>query len=266
MVRGIHTRVASRPVLGKRRRSGSVSRPFKRRRVSRARKNIAFTSKYGLGKSIGFRSRRVNRKRWNRMLWNNTLQREHYRSLDSQSFSQTAANAPSLGWVIQDALSFGTPFWLAAGGARQTDAGTLPLFTGDIVLRGGKIGLLLSNPIADTTSIRVQVMLIRTNLNVDNTLTFGTEDIGWDPSLLVDFPSRVGRIIYRRDILLENGSTSEIEYRLRIQRIDQDNFISNKYTYRWWIMASNPEGTGTTTLSVTRYFNVSFSADAIGTT
>lgn len=264
MVRSRHTRVSSRSVLGKRGRGGNYVRAFKRRRtVRKGRKTIAFTSQSGIGRSLGFRSRKLVRRRWNSMLWNTTLQKEHYRSNLAQHFTISATNSPLMNYTVQNALNFANPFWLAAGGAVSTDAVAVPSFDGDIILRGGKIGLLLSNPIADTTSIRVQVMLIRTGLNVDPTITGTTVSVGWDPSLAVDFPSRVGKVIYRKDILLENSSTSEVEYRVKIQKIDQDNFLSNKYTYRWFIMACNPEATGSTSLAITRYYNLSFSADAI---
>jgi len=94
MVRGYHTRVASRSILGKRKRTGYASRPFKRRRVF-SQKFKSSTSNQGAGYGLQFKSRRLRGRRWRSKLWNDTLAKSHWRSVaaTTTTFSSNASSS-----------------------------------------------------------------------------------------------------------------------------------------------------------------------------
>jgi len=243
----------------------------KRRVVRRGRKSNAFTSQSSTGGGINYRARKTSRRAYKKHLWNSTQYLEHYRSIGSTGTSiNTQASVETMTLLIVEALqnSTATPFWTTTGGALAPDAThTLPSFRGDITLRGGKIGMRITNRI-DTTvgftnTIHGTIMLIRTTKNFDGTKVFSPQLVGWDPSLIADFDTYVGKVIYRKNFLLRDAESAMVEYRLPCRKFDQDDFTQTYNSYVWFIMAGSVDTIVPTPLQVLRTFNVSFSADAV---
>lgn len=272
MARVTHTRIASRSMLGKRRRAVSGVRPFKRRRFVRGRRSTNFTSQSGIGGGIRFKSRRVRRSTWRSMLWKTTLQKEHWRSYQAVSTTPTTlASTTTMSSVALPAIRFTNPFWVAAGGAISPDGSTaLPLFSGDVVVRGGTMGLRLTNQLdttaANAVNVHGMVYLVKTSKNYTPGGFPGTVFVGFDPTLISDFDTLVGRVLYRKSFLLKDAESALIEYRLRIQKFDVGDYVNDRNSYVWFIVLGSVDTATSHGVVATRYFNLSFSADAIGTT
>lgn len=260
-------RPRSMRALQRRRFTGGfrASSSRRRRRVS------AVSAQLGNVKSIGFRSRRMSRSAWRRALWRDTLFKQHWRSLESGS--QTL-NAPA---SIDDAElgylpALNASFWTAGGGTVASDVGgTVPLFTGDIVLRGGISKIQFSNnAVSDSIRVKLYMVWANTSPTVAGVLPAGGSivDAAWDPSLLADF-ARFGKVIGQREFIIVPGQRpTEVSYRYKPRKVDQVVFnnLGEQLFWMWTInQMSNVDG-GTQAVTVQRSHNVSFSGDAIGTT
>lgn len=268
MVRGFHTRIASRSVLGKRRRLVSGGSRFKRRRTNTGRRTRTLTTKSGFGSALRFKSRKLPRRRWNSMLWNSTLQKAHYRSNAALTSTVTTSLTNPTGVItIVDAIDNGVaPFYTVAGGAIVLDQGTaVPLFKDDIIIRGGKMCLSFLNSDA-ALSVEIQAWLIKPAPRINTTNLPSVVPAGWDPSLVSEFTKDVGRIMYSTKFLLEPGNISTVERRIPIQKIDQEAWADDGQRWKWIVLCRDYNNTLAVNVLVTSYFNLSFAGDAIGTT
>lgn len=273
MVRRFHTRVASRSVLGKRRRYG-LSRYRKRRRVTGRFRRTARTntnrSSFGIS-SGGYRTRRTSSRQWRSILWRNTIASTHYRSIgtgvDYPLFTPNNTSQASFFRITP-----GATFWLAGSGAQPIDAGgTVPIFNGDIILRGGIVKLTLTNtPNADglgSDPVRVNVFAIWTNKFYNSGYTLPTVvPLTWDPQVLPDFVT-YGKVLYRKDFLLKgDGEVAEITHRMRVQKIDKAIFNAGGSRLEFFILLSQTSNTeavaASESVSVQNSINFSFSSDA----
>lgn len=242
----------------------------RRRTTRRGRKSNAFTSQSGSGGAVNYKARKTSRRTYRNYLWNSTLFKDHYRSIGAVAVTlNTPAAVTTMSVLAEKALDNGVAsFWLAAGGAINHDpAQSLPTFSGDVILRGGKIGLRLAN-VLDTvasaaTTIQGTAMLIRTTKNFVSASITTPQPVGWDTSLIPDFDTKVGKILYRKNFLLKDSDTALIEYRLRLQKLDVGDFAANYNTYIWVILAGNTDNSSSHGVSVTKFYNLSFAADAI---
>lgn len=251
---------------GARRRLNFTSK--KRRVTRRGRRSTAFTVQSASGGGLRFKARKTSRRSYRKHLWDSTLFKEHYRS--NGSITVVLATDPSpntLSIISESALHSGVnPFYIAAGGARSPDPGfLLPLFNGDITLRGGMIGLRMCNTIdvtGATNSIQGTAFLVRTTKNWTSASVPTTVATGWDPTLIPDFDTRIGRIIYRKTFLLKDTDVAVIEYRLGVRKFDVTDLSLNYNNFVWIIAASNVDGSTARSLTYSKYWNVSFCGDA----
>lgn len=264
MARHMQTRKRSRS-------SAPKSRSYKRRRIVRRRggNSKAFTSQSGTGGGIRFKGRKTSRSTYKRLLWNNTTMMTKYRSnfaISNVSTTPVTINFQSL--TVRSAINFGSDFWTTAGGAIAPDATLpLPLFTGNIVLRGGTIGCRLVNnldtTLASSGTMHGTVMLIRTTKNFNPGIIPTSVPLGWDPTLVVDFNTQIGRIVYKKDFLLRDTEVCDVEYRLKIRKIDQkdyDNFFND---FIWIIKCGMVDSNTAQSYTATNYYNLAFVGDAV---
>jgi len=264
MVRTTQTRIASRSVLGKRRRAPS-GRAFKRRRFNPSRRRaVTQTTQSGFGRALQFRARRLSRRAWRNSLWRETRHLTHWRSNAGSTFVMTTQALASQATItIVDALhTTAGPFWTAAGGTLPVDSTAAPpTFRNDVVLRGGKIGLTFQNSSAGN-SVAVEAFLIETSNRANFAGLPAAVAVGWDPSLVSEFSSSIGRIVYRTKFLLEPLACSTIERRLRTRKIDQEAWNTNGIRPKWIIVARDFSNVTQVGVDVISDFNVSFSGDA----
>jgi len=242
----------------------------KKRKVGRrGRKTTAFTSQSGTGGGLRFKSKKTSRRAYKKHLWDSTLFKDHYRSTRAISSTiNTNTNTNDLVISAEAAYLFGiTPFYLAGGGAITNDAAVLlPAFTGDITVRGGMLGMRIANTLdtvaANTGSVQGTVFLIKTTKNWTAASIPIAGQVGWDPTLIADFDTKVGRILYRKNFLLRDADTATIEYRLPVHKVDQGDVVALYNTYVWLVLAGNVDSTLTKSMTITKYWNLSFTGDA----
>lgn len=161
----------------------------------------------------------------------------------------------------------GTGFWTTPF-ARALDASvSVPLFRGDVTLRGGRAGLSLSLSSTAVDTVDVTIYLVFTNDNPDLTRLSTPQSLGWDPEVTADFATRTGKVLLRRHALLTSLNTSMMmEHRLRIRKVDEVRHSTGGKQFIWVVHAVNLTSATAVVLQGNAFSNLSFSADAIGTT
>jgi len=242
----------------------------KRRRTFKRKsgRSVNQTSKATHGSSLTFRSRKLSRRRFKKLLWNDTILSTHWRSLFAASTTiVTQTNSTTLTIAtINPMRPSGVAFWTGAGGLRSTDIGvTPPLFSGDITVRGGMWGMNFRNT-SSTLPVSMKLYLGRTIGNPTYSLP-ASSTTGWDPSIEPDLTKLYGKSYYSTIIQLEPGETWKIERRIGIMKINQYDWQSIGGLSPFVLYTAANVGHSTaTTINVDTYFNLSFAADAIGTT
>lgn len=258
---GFRKRVRAGARFARSKRSKTMSR---RRFPSRRSgpKSIGFTTQSGSARNLGFKSRRVRPRQWRRILWRDTLAETHYRSNGAVSGTMTTiAGAASAVVVGVRALQVsGTNFWLSAGGLNVHDSGLTvpPLFEGDLVIRGGKMGGSLYNE-STTVPVMAEVLLVRDSGTRDTTNLPASVPVGWDPSLIVDFQQDIGKIIMRKKFLILPTESAMFEYRMRPMKVDQGTWGNSQFT--WYFVVYDFDNTATNTVRRMTFFNLSFAGD-----
>ena len=198
------------------------------------------------------------------MIWRSSLQMAHYRS--NAAYASTIVTRPltveKTVSVIEALYNGASAFWNSSGGAQMLDSGSLvPAFSSDIVLRGGKTSISFFN---DSTAnpVEIEAFYIAPVPRVTTTSIPTSVSVGWDPSIIPEFNTTVGRIIYRTKFLLEPLATSTIDRRLRVQKIDQAAFTGGQRP-RWIVTARDFSGSAVLTTNVICCvsFNLSFAGD-----
>lgn len=259
------------------RRPGRVSKRRRVTRRTRGRRNSktsTITGQSGVAKSFGFRTRRVRPRTFRRMLWRDTLNSTHYRSaFDILNVNNAPATVTNANAALYQALP-GNGFWLVTGGLQAHDTGVAPpTFTGDITIRGGLIRCALANE-STADSVRVKVYLIWANKNPDpsKVVTGGALSTMADPSLFADF-DEFGKVVMMREMtLLPLSNPVEIFHRLRVQKVDQGEYLpapgpvinSGGSQFYWYVLTSKMSSVagGTVPVRIVTSHNLSFSGDA----
>lgn len=259
----------SGPMRMNRRRIGGVFSGTKRAPLrSRRRRAPTVSAQRGNVAGIGFRSRRMRRITWRRLLWNQTLFKPHFRSVVDASNTIPAPVSVDAA-RLDSTFALAANFWTAAGGLQSIDNG-VPVpgaFVGDIVLRGGLSRLLLSNN-ATVDSVRVRVFTVWTNKNPDLSIVpavGSAVQISWDPSLVPDF-ERFGKVLKSQEFILLPGQRPiEITYRHKIRKVDQAIHNLGGEQMIWIIttsQCSNVDG-GTQAVTISNGYNISLCGDAV---
>jgi hypothetical protein len=85
----------------------------------------------------------------------------------------------------------------------------------------------------------------------------------WDPSLVPDFQTSIGKIVMQKKFLLQDTEVANVEYRLKIQKIDQTEYTGNANTYMWMMVISNPDSANARSVQYTASYSLSFVSDAV---
>nr|QXN75466.1 MAG: capsid protein [Virus sp.] len=271
-------------------------RPFMRRkpfRRTRRTQGFASTTRWGRPHSTNYKGRKISGKRWRNIIWRDTIAQPHYRALNSgmQPLTGAALGTPNaaavflfpalqiVNGIFQGYHSAGNSFWEGAS-VQQMDVGVVPpLFKGDIILRGG-IARLMIGMYPENVSCRIKVYAVWANKNPDADLYVllnnTNQQVEWDPSVAPDFSTKFGKILYQKEAMLPVGENFEITHRFRPQKIDQAVFrgeapvvgLELAGNQLWWCVVVVPltvNGISDGLVAVNSW-NLSFSADAIGTT
>lgn len=199
----------------------------------------------------------------------------HYRSIAAQSDLFTTTGNPEESKVFYyPAIELnGARFWAAAGGAQPVDTAVgVPDFQDDIILRGGMVNLTIGNNAGlGEEDIKVKVYLIISDETPSTgalippngsggvDATFSRE---WDPSLVPDAQRVFGKTIFWRSALIKSGDSLNVSHRLRVQKIDQQDYL-NDNKKMFWVVCATQNVSANNQFTVTASFNLSFSGDAI---
>lgn len=250
------------------------TRPTKRRRFvkrRRGKRSSNFTSQKGSGGGVTFSQRRLNRRAWKRNLWNSSIAQTHYRSNQSAVVNVATTASPATMTVsLATARRFsGNAFWTAAGGAVNPDGGAIPTFAtlSDFTIRGGMYGIRIGNTPdaldADKDPLSVIVYHVWTTKNFLSGSLPATANVGWDPTLVADFQTNIGRITMKKTFLLAEGEVMTFERKMPIQKIDQTEYGSFYNEPIWIVMVGTTTSTVAKGLAMTTYYNMSFIGDAV---
>lgn len=226
-------------------------------------------------------------RRWRRTIFRDTQAKAHYRSLGSglQPVVAPAIGTPNVCGVymfpamqiIAGAFSpvhpVGTLFWQRPQ-VQDLDFGvTAPDFLGDIVLRGGFCRLMVG-AYPENVNIRVRVYAVWANKNPDADLYAAVNNTNkqmeFDPSMIPDFSTKFGKILYMKEAMVPVSETFEVVHRLKPQKIDRAVFTGELAPTEpagaqlWWMLFVTPLDSNTiaAAVTVTNSYSVSFSADA----
>ncbi|AXL65934.1 putative capsid protein [Giant house spider associated circular virus 2] len=252
------------------------NRPFKKRRISRrkrrgSRKSVNFTSQSGRGTGLGFSRKRTSLRKFKRLLWDSSTAQTHYRSnfAFTTAINTTAVASTMSVTVIASRRFNNQNFWTTAGGAINPDGGTIPTFVtnGDFTIRGGMYGLRLCNApdAADTDKDAIQciVYLVKSTKNWNSTNLPASVPVGFDPSLVQDFQTNIGKIVYKKEFLLEDTNVAVIEKRMGLSKIDISEYQNSQSEFVWIILTGIVSGTTIKGVTVVPYYNLSFVGDTV---
>jgi len=241
----------------------------RKRTVRRGRKTNAFTSQSGSGGGLRYKSKKTSRSAYNKLLWNSSTLSTHYRSVAAQVLTPaTPVLATQMTIAITAALSNGSAFWTTGGGAINPDSSnSLPVFTGNILVRGGLMGLRLANTFdttdANRNTLHGSIMLIRTTKDWTPSAITGVVPVGWDPSYIQDFNTRIGHIVYKKNFLLRDADTALVEYRHKIRKYDQADYFQTLNQYVWVVICGAVDVNAARNFTMTNYYNLSFCGDGV---
>lgn len=259
-----------RVYAGRPRSSGfKKRRTVRRRRVSRRSTN--FTSQSSHGGGIRMRSKKFRPGKLRNLLWNASIASTHYRSNNASVATQSSpASAATMSSSLYSTRRFSSNnFWVTAGGAVNPDGGAIPTFSTntDITIRGGLYGIRVANnpdlSDVDKDTLNVTVFLIWTPKGFSSANVPTSVNVGWDPSLVQDFQTNIGKIVLRKQFLLPEGNTMTIERRMPIQKIDQTEYSANISEPIWLVLVGNTGTSSAHAMFVTTYYNLSFVGDTI---
>lgn len=255
----------------KRKRQGLGVRAFKRRRVIRGvrRRSTAFSSVRGNTSSFFFRRRRFNARKFRRTIFRNSQYSTHYRSIGSVSGSQsTPVGSSTVNTGFLGALDNGAgAFWTSAGGLQPVDTGiAVPLFKGDITVRGGVIGFRVYNDGAYPMQVKLWLVMTKDTwvTNSGNYSLTGVP-LSWDPSVVPDFRRDLS-FIKSWEFNIHQLDMNSIEFRIRPMKVDENRWSSDVARLYWLFTIGDGDVAGQDNARIVSYFNISLSADAIGTT
>ena len=161
-------------------------------------------------------------------------------------------------------------FWTVGGGCIEKDLNKgVPLFRG-ITIRGGVVRCKVALPITGLPSMNdcysVKVWLMWTNANPVTTNIPVTSDASWDPSYMTDVDTEVGKTVLYKEFNMSGNINPivDVEYRLRVQKIDMDDYTFSNGKQPLWIVGISPlTNSASIDVGVFIEHNLSFAGDAV---
>lgn len=238
------------------------------RSVGSRRRDVTLSTQSTRGtRPVYFRSRRFNGARFRRQLIMDTRAMSHYRSYGQVPGTiNSAAITQSMELSNISLLTNGVAgFWFAAGGAQPIDTGiTLPLFKGDITLRGGKWTFSAINN--STKILKVFAWYYWSIKRPDFTILPAGPLASYDPTITADFANSIGKVLKSEVYILKPGEGFNWERRLRPMKVDEVMYNNSGNLPHLLIGVQNLTDNTINGIAAQTGFNLSFSADAIGTT
>lgn len=220
------------------------------------------------------------------MLWNMTLPKQHYRSIANTTTTQASPagiNSVSLGFY--EAMPSGVTFWKTSGGLMDPGFGNHPSWANapgvgvpepsTIVLRGGRLFANVTNSTTnDTLHGRLQLVFMKSqNRNSTDTASSNTgfdwltsvvaaaRPFSWDIMSMPDAGEYIFPPVLDRQMDLKPGDDFTVTYKVKVQKIDADEFTRGSGWYPVWIFTVGQRvdaSASTSVLGLQFGFNISF--------
>lgn len=243
---------------------------FARRR--RGGKSNSYSTRSSGASGFGYRNRKVSGRAFRRNLFNSTKFSTHWRSVGGVlNTTGSPASAVLSRSIVYNAIDNGvtSSFWLATGGAIDVNGATLPIFRGDIVMRGGVVGAHINNTDATGTDILNVKLMLGIAPDIPNTSGFNsaTRPIGWDVTMFPEFSNFVMKSVLKTwDFVLKPQEQMTVKYRMGVRKIDKQEWIASGQRPYWIVILNGPANNNVTDCNFTTFFSLSFTGDAVGTT
>jgi len=261
-------------------RRGMVKRRrnFKRKGYRRSRS----TAQVGNTRPIptGFRSRRISRRAYKRLLWQSTIIKTKYKSIKAVSGTvstpATVSQSATVGTYALGSSNSYEPFWTVNGGVQSISGAianiadpteTAPTFNSDIIIRGGMVTMEVYNKTETDDSgvndiVKCRVVLIRTGADWNNSNAEAAINTFYSPGAGGDFKRLVGTVKVDRLFDIKDGESCSVTYRIPCQKIDVGNYMNETGgVYVWYISVQNGFGGTAQECYYRRSHNISFCGD-----
>lgn len=237
--------------------------------------------------------RKLNKRKFNNILWNMTVPMQHYRSAAAQSVAvSVSVNVPVGNWVMTafTPLSETNPFWTVTGGLQAVNFALTPvpptLSPNTVIIRGGFTRLAVKNndtAVVDVLRIRIQKAYVKQQLRNytdansvspfsewlaetvnDFNITAGVT-VGQANSLTIadraDYDEYLHRPVDDKEMLLQPNDEFEVKEKMHVKKVDCDAFArGGKYYPIYFVYIGNEGSAGGAAVScnVLTSHNLSF--------
>jgi len=261
------------PKWGAKRRRTVRSR---RSRFPRRSRNQTWTIQTAKGLGQQYRTRRMKPRTWRAILWRDTMAKQHFRSIGNGGVNITTDTTAGQGLVQALYPTFvGNPgpttaFWTTTGGLVTPDTGAsaITFGAGDMVIRGGRVGLTITVPDAVTDEICINIWVVKLTKRPDSGLLPTTWIYGSNLDYAPEFNQQYGKILYSKRAIVNNSYPAfTLEHRLKVQKIDQEIWgtdLGDQIIFL--VSAANMQDTTQNTLIAQVYHDMSFVADQTAAT
>lgn len=235
-----------------------------KRRGPRPAKIGNYSSLTTRGITMGFRTKKISRRAFNKHLWDSSTWMTKFRSLRANSTVHTTGATPLDGICFaQNMYRYSSvPFWQVGGGLQPHDFGiTTALFNGDITLRGGVWRISFTNGSTVGDDVRIRLWVLRSVSNPAFTFMPATHVNGWDPTASPDLIKEIGKPYRQVEKLLEAGQTFTYEERFKLQKIDQIQYGVEGKSPIVIVSIENVGHANAVNVAVQRTYNLSFCGD-----
>lgn len=254
----------------KRASSTAFRRPSKRPRFARRRRfarkrSTNVVSQFGNTGRNGYSNRRLNKRRYRRILQDASLVGQHYRSLLSSALTTNTSPADVSQATVNAIKMIATSFWTTAGGLSSSDFSVAPVFNNsDLTIRGGKSVITFTNSSALT--VRVRTWRARTTMNGNFGSLGGAVSAAWDPSHITiagtnTDPHKHYKFFDFQEFLIEPTDSIQREAFIKPHKVDTDLFNNNSGVDIWIYTVGGVQNSTAVTVTTTVSHNLSFTGD-----
>jgi len=262
----------------KRKRSSMPSWGGKKRRTTRykrygnkgrrtGRRTLAYSSRSTVpANAFKPQGRKLSTRRWRNVLWRDTLAMQHYRTVLSNAITAvTPAGIITQNINFTNALdqAANNEFWKIGGGMQDSGLSFIPLWAQplaagipelvNLVIRGGRLFVIIANPgLTDTIRVRVQLCFAKqqqknsTDTVISNTfqdwavtVTTGPRPISWSIVDAPDYSEYLYPPVMDKSIDLKPGDDATMIHKLRVKKIDCDQFRRGAGWFPYWFISSS---------------------------
>jgi len=160
-----------------------------------------------------------------------------------------------------------TAFWTPTGGLQPKDTGsTDPVFAdGDLVIRGGQIGINFTVVDAMTTEVTIRVWTVWLHSEPNDAAVPPVVSYGAQLTSAPDFEAKFGKVIDYKEATVNNSYPSfSYVRRMKVQKIDMETHATQGGRQIAFVVAcTNMQGADDETIQSVIWHDLSFTGDVV---